>query len=78
VAVRSGRKSRVDPSLFADGGLSAADLARGPNAASVTGFHVAPVSRADLIDLAQMRIMLECKALSESIKNGDDEWARAQ
>jgi GntR family transcriptional regulator, carbon starvation induced regulator len=38
------------------------------------GFHVAPVSRADLMDVTQMRIMLECKALSASITNGDDEW----
>lgn len=38
------------------------------------GFHVAPVSRADLFDVTQMRIMLECEALSESIKNGNDEW----
>ncbi|NPT55621.1 GntR family transcriptional regulator [Paraburkholderia elongata] len=38
------------------------------------GFHVAPVSRADLVDVTQMRIMLECKALAASIKNGDDEW----
>jgi GntR family transcriptional regulator, carbon starvation induced regulator len=38
------------------------------------GFHVAPVSRADLCDVTQMRITLECQALSESIKNGNDEW----
>ena len=38
------------------------------------GFHVAPVSRADLIDVTQMRIMLECKAIAAAITNGDDEW----
>jgi GntR family transcriptional regulator, carbon starvation induced regulator len=38
------------------------------------GFHVAPVSREDLIDVTCQRIMLECQALSESIKLGDDEW----
>jgi GntR family transcriptional regulator, carbon starvation induced regulator len=38
------------------------------------GFHVAPVSRADLIDVTQMRIMLECQALAASIQKGDDEW----
>lgn len=38
------------------------------------GFRVAPVSTDDLKDLSRMRIMLECEALRESIRNGDDEW----
>ena len=38
------------------------------------GFKVAPVSQDDLKDLSRMRIMLECEALRESIRNGDDEW----
>ena len=38
------------------------------------GFRVAPVSPDDLEDLSRMRIMLECEALRESIRNGDDEW----
>jgi GntR family carbon starvation induced transcriptional regulator len=38
------------------------------------GFRVSPVSLADLKDLTRMRIMLECEALKESIKHGDDNW----
>lgn len=38
------------------------------------GFRVSPVSLADLKDLTRMRILLECEALRESIKYGDDEW----
>jgi DNA-binding GntR family transcriptional regulator len=38
------------------------------------GYRVAPVSRADLVDLTNMRIKLECAALADSIRNGDDEW----
>ena len=38
------------------------------------GFKVAPVSPDDLKDLSRMRVMLECEALRESIRNGDDEW----
>ena len=38
------------------------------------GFSVAPVSPDDLRDLSGMRVMLECEALRESIRNGGDEW----
>ena len=38
------------------------------------GFRVAPVSPDDLRDLSRMRVMLECEALSESVRNGGDEW----
>lgn len=38
------------------------------------GFRVAPVSTDDLRDLSRMRVMLECEALSESIRGGSDEW----
>jgi DNA-binding GntR family transcriptional regulator len=38
------------------------------------GYHVAPVSKADLIDVTRMRIKLESTALASSIANGDDEW----
>jgi DNA-binding GntR family transcriptional regulator len=38
------------------------------------GYHVAPVSKADLIDVTRMRIKLEGAALAGSIANGDDEW----
>jgi GntR family transcriptional regulator, carbon starvation induced regulator len=38
------------------------------------GFRVSPVSLNDLKDLTRMRILLECEAISDSIKHGDDEW----
>lgn len=38
------------------------------------GFRVAPVSIDDLRDLTRLRIMLECEAMSESVKNGNDDW----
>ncbi len=38
------------------------------------GFHVAPISLADLEDLTNTRVLLETNALRQSIKNGDDEW----
>ena len=38
------------------------------------GFRVSPVSLEDLRDLTRIRILLECEALSDAIKNGDDDW----
>lgn len=38
------------------------------------GFRVAPVSEADLRDITNTRKLLERAALSESFKNGDDDW----
>lgn len=38
------------------------------------GFFVAPVSPDDLTEIANLRILLECHALRESIANGDAEW----
>ena len=38
------------------------------------GFFVAPVSEDDLVEIANLRILLECHALEASIKNGDAEW----
>jgi len=38
------------------------------------GFHVAGVSKADLIELTKTRCWLEDIALRESIKDGDDAW----
>lgn len=38
------------------------------------GFKVAPVSLKDLKDITRLRIMLECEAIRESIRHGDDEW----
>jgi DNA-binding GntR family transcriptional regulator len=43
-------------------------------AAEQRGFFVAPVSREDLIEIANLRILLECTALETSIENGDAEW----
>ena len=38
------------------------------------GFHVAGVSRADLIELTKTRCWIEEKALRESIEHGDEVW----
>ncbi len=38
------------------------------------GFFVAPVSRTDLKEIAELRILLECTALRLSVENGDTEW----
>jgi len=38
------------------------------------GFRVAPISLKDLQDITRLRIMLECEAIRESIRNGDDAW----
>ncbi|WP_306045438.1 GntR family transcriptional regulator [Nioella sp. MMSF_3534] len=38
------------------------------------GFFVTPVSREDLIEIADLRVLLECSALKVSIENGDADW----
>jgi len=38
------------------------------------GFFVAPVSKDDLIEIANLRILLENHALQDSIENGDADW----
>lgn len=38
------------------------------------GFHVAPVSVQDLRQIAEMRMLLEAQAVTESICKGDDDW----
>ncbi len=38
------------------------------------GFRVAPVSRADLLDISAIRIDFEKKALTQAIENGGEEW----
>jgi len=38
------------------------------------GFFVTPVSHEDLIEIAKLRVLLECHALKESIENGDTDW----
>ena len=38
------------------------------------GFRVTPVSIDDLLEITELRLMLELKALKQSIQAGDDEW----
>jgi DNA-binding GntR family transcriptional regulator len=38
------------------------------------GFYVTPVSKEDLEEIAQLRVLLECHALRLSIQNGDTDW----
>ncbi len=38
------------------------------------GFLVKPVSAADLVEIANLRVLLECHALGLSIQNGDADW----
>ena len=38
------------------------------------GFKVTPVSPDDLIEIADLRVLLECHALRQSIGNGDADW----
>lgn len=44
------------------------------DAAEQRGFFVRPVSRADLVEIANLRILLECSALETSIGEGDADW----
>lgn len=43
-------------------------------AAGQRGFRVAPISVSDVTDLSELRKLLECHALRESIEHGDDRW----
>ena len=43
-------------------------------AAEQRGFFVRSVSRDDLTEIANLRILLECSALKTSIENGDADW----
>jgi GntR family carbon starvation induced transcriptional regulator len=38
------------------------------------GFQVAPVSLADMLDVAEWRIEFEVRAVTQSIRNGDEVW----
>lgn len=38
------------------------------------GFRVAPTSLKDLNEITNLRIMLECEAIRQSIRQGDDSW----
>lgn len=40
------------------------------------GYHVAPISRHELSDVLDMRLLLEPKALRRAIELGDDVWER--
>ena len=41
------------------------------------GFTVAPISVADMEDITHTRVLLECEALRQSIKSGDEAWEGA-
>ena len=38
------------------------------------GFHVAPVSASNLIDITDARVLIEVEAMRKAVANGDDEW----
>lgn len=38
------------------------------------GFQVAPVSLTDMLDIAEWRVEFEVRAVTQSIRNGDDTW----
>lgn len=38
------------------------------------GFFVTPVSKEDLQEIANLRVLLECHAMRKSIENGDTDW----
>lgn len=38
------------------------------------GFRVAPITAEDLADITRMRLLLDVRALAESIRDGDDQW----
>ena len=38
------------------------------------GFFVTPVSQEDLVEIANLRVLLECHALRLSVANGDTDW----
>src|SRR5262249_16720785 len=38
------------------------------------GFHVAPMSRADLIELTEARVLIERKLIELAIENGGEDW----
>ncbi|HKU08507.1 MAG TPA: GntR family transcriptional regulator, partial [Bradyrhizobium sp.] len=41
---------------------------------ALRGFSVAPLSRAEIEDATEMRILIESEALRRSMRNGDDDW----
>jgi GntR family transcriptional regulator, carbon starvation induced regulator len=41
---------------------------------ALRGFSVAPLSRAEMRDATETRILIECEALRRSMRDGDDDW----
>jgi GntR family carbon starvation induced transcriptional regulator len=41
---------------------------------ALRGFSVAPLSRAEIRDATETRILIECEALRRSMRDGDDDW----
>lgn len=41
---------------------------------ALRGFSVAPLSREEMRDATETRILIECEALRRSIRDGDDDW----
>jgi GntR family transcriptional regulator, carbon starvation induced regulator len=41
---------------------------------ALRGFSVAPLSREEMKDATETRILIECEALRRSMRNGDDDW----
>ena len=77
-----GEKLKID-TLQRDHGLSSSPLREALNrlvteglvrADERRGFWAAPVSVADLRDVTRLRLVLDCEALAESIRDGDHAW----
>ena len=41
---------------------------------ALRGFSVAPLSRTEMKDATETRILIECEALRRSMRDGDDDW----
>ena len=41
---------------------------------ALRGFSVAPLSREEMEDATETRILIECEALRRSMRDGDDDW----
>ena len=41
---------------------------------ALRGFSVAPLSREEIRDATETRILIECEALRRSMRDGDDDW----
>jgi DNA-binding GntR family transcriptional regulator len=80
--LQPGRKLKLD-ALRADYGVSVSTLREILNrlsserlviAEGQKGFEVAPVSAANLMEIAALRQLLECRALEQSFRAGDMDW----